>query len=202
MQARLTTPLLVMLVSAGCFLALTLAVLAVHPLPLDADVRTGVLSLATPPVVAALRVANLAGNWRLLLPGTLLLLGVFPGARRRWWIWVGLMVCAPLLEGLFKLLVARARPEDASYGFPSGHATAAAAFFGAIMYLAGSLPPAARRAARALALLGIVLVAIARVVLRAHWPSDAVGGIALGLGLAAAAGMVNEMGGRDRPRER
>jgi membrane-associated phospholipid phosphatase len=64
-------------------------------------------------------------------------------------------------------------------GFPSGHATAAAAFFGAVMFLAGSLPKPARTWVRVAAAAGIVLVAMARVILRAHWPSDALGGIAL-----------------------
>jgi len=36
----------------------------------------------------------------------------------------------------------------------------------------------------------IVLVAAARVMLRAHWPSDALGGIALGLTLASAAALL------------
>jgi membrane-associated phospholipid phosphatase len=34
----------------------------------------------------------------------------------------------------------------------------------------------------------IILVGMARVILRAHWPSDVLAGIALGLALAAAAG--------------
>jgi membrane-associated phospholipid phosphatase len=92
-----------------------------------------------------------------------------------------------------KIVIGRARPEDASMGFPSGHATAAAAFFGAVIYLAGSLPTAARILVRIGAALVIVLVALARVVLRAHWPSDAVAGIALGLGFASAAALVAEL---------
>ena len=75
-------------------------------------------------------------------------------------------------------------------GFPSGHATAAAAFFGAVIYLAGSLRPPVRLAVRAASVVLIVLVALARVILRAHWPSDVLAGIALGLALAAAAGLL------------
>jgi membrane-associated phospholipid phosphatase len=50
---------------------------------------------------------------------------------------------------------------------------------------------------RGLAGLMIVLVALARVILRAHWPSDALAGVALGLALAAAAGL---LAAGDRPR--
>jgi undecaprenyl-diphosphatase len=161
-------------------------------LPADAPVRDALLSWAGPTVVATLRVANLAGEWRVLLPASLLLFLVFPRARRRWWLWAGTMIAAPLAEGLFKHLIARPRPEATSFGFPSGHVTAAAAFFGIVIYLAGALPgPALRRAVRLGALAIIVLVAVARVVLRAHWPSDALGGLALGLALASAASLID-----------
>jgi undecaprenyl-diphosphatase len=100
------------------------------------------------------------------------------------------MVMAPTLEWTFKQLVARPRPEALSLGFPSGHSTAAAAFFGAVMFLAGALPPRLCAWVRALAMLMIVLVGMARVILRAHWPSDVLAGIALGLALAAAAGLL------------
>jgi undecaprenyl-diphosphatase len=100
------------------------------------------------------------------------------------------MLAAPGAEGLLKIVIGRPRPEDASMGFPSGHATAAAAFFGAVIYLAGSLPSTARVVVRVGAALLIVLVATARVVLRAHWPSDTVAGIALGLAFASAAALL------------
>jgi undecaprenyl-diphosphatase len=135
-------------------------------------------------------VANAAGDWRLLLPGTLALFVVFPRARAHWWVCALLMAAAPLMETLFKVLIARPRPENLSLGFPSGHATAAAAFFGAVMILAGALPPRVAVAVRALAVVMIVLVGAARVILRAHWPSDVLAGIALGLALAAAAALV------------
>jgi undecaprenyl-diphosphatase len=72
-------------------------------------------------------------------------------------------------------------------GFPSGHATAAAAFFGAVIYLAAPLSPGPRYALRTLAAACIALVAMGRVALGAHWPTDALAGVALGLLLASAA---------------
>lgn len=186
----------VLLAAVACFGALAVAVSVLGAVPADGAVRDALLALATPDVVEAMRVVNVAGDWRLLLPGTLALFVVFRSAREQWWLWTALMVTAPLLEGLLKFLVGRPRPEAASLGFPSGHATAAAAFFGAVMLLAGALPPRACAAVRALALLMIALVGLARVLLRAHWPSDVLAGIALGLALAAAAGL---LAGRARP---
>jgi membrane-associated phospholipid phosphatase len=175
------------------FVALAGAVALVGVLPADAAVREALLGWATPATIGVMRVVNRGGDWRLLLPGTLLLIALFPPARARWWLWILLMIVAPAAEGLMKIVIGRARPESAAFGFPSGHATAAAAFFGAVLYLAGSLPPPGKRVARALALLAIVLVGLARIMLRAHWPSDVLGGIALGLGLASIAALVSSL---------
>lgn len=183
-------PRRVLTVAGACFLALTAAVLLLGAAPADVSVRELLLDLATPAVLDAMRVVNAAGDWRGLLPGTLLLFLVFRRARAQWWLWTGLMILAPTLEWAFKNLVGRPRPEGVALSFPSGHATAAAAFFGAVMFLAGALPPRLCAWVRALAMVMIVLVGMARVMLRAHWPSDVLAGIALGLALAAAAGLL------------
>ena len=183
-------PRRVLTVATVCFLALTAAILAVGAVPADVGVRETLLAAATPAVIAVMRIVNRAGDWRVLLPGTLLLFVLFRRARERWWLWAGVMIAAPLLEWAVKQLVGRPRPEAVSLGFPSGHATAAAAFFGAVVFLAGAWPPAARRAIRILAVAMILLVGTARVMLRAHWPSDVLAGTALGLALAAAAGVL------------
>src|SRR5260370_41857542 len=69
--------------------------------------------------------------------------------------------------------------------------TAATAFFGALIHLAQGLPRPARRLVSVVAVVVIVLVAVARVTLRAHWPTDAAGGIALGAALASAAALID-----------
>jgi membrane-associated phospholipid phosphatase len=180
----------VLTVAGACFLALTLAIAVLGSVPADVSVREGLLALASPAVVGAMRVVNRAGDWRALLPGTLLLFVVFRRARQAWWLWLGLMALAPTLEWAFKQIVGRTRPESLALSFPSGHSTAAAAFFGAVMYLADELPPWLRAWVRALAIIMILLVGAARVILRAHWPSDVLAGIALGLALAAGAGLL------------
>lgn len=186
----LVHPRAVLVVLGACFVALTGAVALLGVLPADEAVRETLLGWATPAVVSVMRIANHGGDWRVLLPGTFLLLVVFRRARERWWIWLALMVTAPVIEGLLKIAIGRARPEDASSGFPSGHATAAAAFCGAVLYLSRALPPARRHLVRCLALAGVIVVGLARVILRAHWPSDVLGGITLGLALASVAALL------------
>jgi undecaprenyl-diphosphatase len=187
---RLTHPRSALIVCTTAFAALACAALLVGVLPADAALYRALLSVTSPLVLRLMRIVNYAGAWQVLLPGTLLIYAVFDRARERWWVWPALMVTAPLLEQVFKFSIARHRPESTSFGFPSGHATAAAAFFGAVVYLAGSLPPLPRRVVRILAPLIVLLVGVARVMLRAHWPSDVAGGIALGLALASAAALL------------
>jgi membrane-associated phospholipid phosphatase len=180
----------VLAVAGTCFAALVATVVTLGVVPADTALREAILRLASPAVVETMRLVNRAGDWRVLAPGMLLMFVAFPEARRRWWLWSALMVAAPIMEWTLKHVVQRTRPEDLSLGFPSGHSTAAAAFWGAVIFLADSLSPRLCRATRVLAVTMIVLVGLARVVLRAHWPSDVLGGIALGLALAAIAGLI------------
>jgi len=179
----------VLLVALAAFTALAGAAL-VGVLPADEAVRHTLIGFASPGVLKVMRVINAAGDWRLLLPGTILLFIVFPQARLRWWIWAVLMIGAATGPDFMKWVIGRPRPEGTALGFPSGHATGAAAYFGALIYLAGALLPPTKTLVRVGAVIMIGLVAVARVMLRAHWPSDALGGIAFGLALAAAAALV------------
>ncbi len=180
-------PLAVLAVAGAVFLALALVVSVLTTVPGDEAVRQALLALASPGLLRIAHAINYAGSWRVLLPATLLLLLAFPRARARWWLWVGLMIAAPSIEGLLKIAIGRPRPEDASMGFPSGHATASAAFFVAVIYLAEASPPAWRCPLRVAAAVVMLLVAVARILLRAHWPSDALAGMCLGTALASAA---------------
>jgi undecaprenyl-diphosphatase len=191
----------VLAVTTVTFVALALAVVLTDRIAADATLREAVLGLASPALVAVMRVVNRAGDWKVLLPATMLLVLGFDRARRTWWVWVALMIAAPALEGALKEVVARPRPEGSAFGFPSGHATAVAAYAGAVLYLASDLPRRAGTAVRALAVMVMLAVGVARIVLRAHWPSDVLAGFALGLALASIAAMAaTARAGTDSPR--
>jgi undecaprenyl-diphosphatase len=151
----------------------------------------------SPEVVAVFRWVNELGNKWVLAPAVLLLLLGVPAARRRWWLWVGVLLVAPVLEDLTKPLVGRGRPEGTAFGFPSGHVTAAAAFFPLAAYLGGKATRS--RKVRLLlwlaAAVGVLSVGIARIMLRAHWPGDALGVAALGLACVALAAWRHERSG-------
>lgn len=92
---------------------------------------------------------------------------------------------------ILKLLLARPRPTpdlvqrfalETDYAFPSGHTLTAVLAAGAIWYALH------RRKSRSLLwvtpLLGgvVLLIGFSRIMLGVHWPSDVVGGLAIGLG--------------------
>ncbi len=107
-------------------------------------------------------------------------------AWRRAVLFVAIVWSGALLNIAVKLLVMRPRPDllphlDAvtSSSFPSGHAAN-----GAILYLAIALLMPARTRPLALALAGMLAVAIglSRVALAVHWPSDVLAGWSIAIG--------------------
>jgi hypothetical protein len=67
-----------------------------------------------------------------------------------------------------------------SYSFPSGHAVTTVAIYGiAIFFLAGAYPRA-KKAIYAAGGIFLFLIGLSRVWLGVHWPSDVVGGWAMG----------------------
>jgi undecaprenyl-diphosphatase len=107
----------------------------------------------------------------------------------------GILFLVVALSGIatdvVKPLVGRVRPGFASgpfdfsplsfagyrhYSFPSGHATTAAAVATLALYVRGSWTVAVVAAAG--------VVAVSRVAIGAHWPSDVVGGVFVGVGVS------------------
>lgn len=113
----------------------------------------------------------------------------------RWPIFfAAVLLGAPQFSTLLKNLLDRPRPtisplyEITSAAFPSGHATSAAACFGALAYfLAFRLRPSLSGFVWVSAAAVAVLVGLTRVYLGVHWPTDVVGGWLLGSAWVTAA---------------
>ena len=120
------------------------------------------------------------------------IMALWLSGRHRLSVFLALAALARGLSPLVKALVDRPRPSDALVNvvhqlgdpsFPSGHVLGATLFYGFLIYCAESCIPQRtfRRFVQAALVLVIGLMGYARVQLGAHWPTDVLGGYALGL---------------------
>ena len=176
-------------VAAAGVVAISAVLAATGVLPGETALRAAVRGTSSPELRWLARRIRPLGTWWGIVPALLLLLVTSRHARRRWWLWSLVLVVAPLAGEALQELVGRLRPRGPALGFPSGHATAIAAFAVATIYLAGRSGLArAPKVGIALAAATLTLaVGLSRVVLDAHWSLDVVAGFALGAAGAAAA---------------
>jgi membrane-associated phospholipid phosphatase len=179
---------LVAVVGVGV-VAITTLLAATGVLPGEAVVRAIVRGASSADMRWLARRIRPLGTWWGILPGVILLLAVSRHARRRWWLWGLALVVAPLIGEALQELVGRLRPRGLALGFPSGHATAIAAFAVATIYLTrrSGLPRAVHLLIALVAAATALAVGLSRIVLDAHWPLDVVAGFALGAAGSAAA---------------
>ncbi len=143
-------------------------------------------------LTTTMRAITTLGSTAVLLP-TIALIGLGIRNHRHTWEPLALLVITQLgaiaLYDTVKVLVARPRPAvgqlvatASGYAFPSGHATQAAAVWGAI---ALTLMPTASATTAKVALGAgaatiALIVGVSRVYLGVHWTTDVIGGWALG----------------------
>lgn len=139
----------------------------------------------------AMRDITALGGFTLLtvavIVGTLML--IFHDRRREAAVFALTVILAQVSSEVLKAIYDRARPDLVTHGgyaysqsFPSGHSTMAAATFFTLATVVASVE--ARKRTKALiyglAITFVVLVGVSRVYLGVHWPTDVVGGWALG----------------------
>ena len=163
-------------------------------LPFDVPIARFIQQLNWGPVVYPMEVINAsAGIWQVLIGGVAVV-ALFIFERRAGWLML-IGSVSSLLDNLIKLVISRQRPPadlvhilspTTGFSYPSGHAV----FFTWMSFMiAVSLAPQISRVYRPvpwiLAVVVIVLTCIARVWAGAHWPSDVIGGVLLGIGWSA-----------------
>lgn len=134
-------------------------------------------------------VVTRSGSVAFLMPATVLAVIVLLVARRRFEavLMSTTMIAATLLVYGIKTLVGRVRPalwETQWYSgssFPSGHTLSTAAFATAAALSLARIWPRSAGAAMSVAVLWSTLVALSRLVLGVHWPSDVLAALCVGV---------------------
>lgn len=134
---------------------------------------------------------------------------LFHGRMRHAAVLAGAVLLAQASSELTKSIYARPRPDLVAHGsyvysgsFPSGHSMLSAATYLTLAMLIASLET--RRSTKglvyALAIALVLSIGVSRVYLGVHWPTDVLGGWALGAAYSLAAWVVLIwIGGRPRP---
>jgi undecaprenyl-diphosphatase len=179
----------------GLIVALDIALFELMPgdavEEMDGDVTHWLVQARTPELSSFMRSATTLGSARLMwFAAGIAAVAAYLSAR------TGLLPLVPLaamlggslLNNLGKALTDRPRPlirplvETGGSSFPSGHATIAAVIFSALaLAIARDLSRRGKAAVWAAAGTPIALVAVTRVYLGVHWPSDVVVGAAIGV---------------------
>ena len=175
------------------FAALADSIVDLHgQTPLDQQVTAAIEEFHSPARDRAARAVTFFGGHSFLFPATVVVAAALAlrGRRVSAVLFAGVVVGGLLLEVALKIVYHRARPAlwaalvaEKTYSFPSGHATMATLFYGGVaaVMLHLSRSPVVRGTALALATLVILWVAYSRVYLGAHWTTDVVAGILIGL---------------------
>lgn len=185
------------LIALACLLLFALdsyEVLTNLLLPFDLPVERWVQAFPWGPLVYPMELTNWLGGPRQTVLGLVVVAAFFAFGRRAGWLMlIGML--ASVLDQLIKDSVARHRPSAnlveianpaLGYSYPSGHAVFFTWLsFMAAFALAPRLHPWLRRAVWVLAAAIALTAGLGRVWAGVHWPSDVLGGLALGLGWSA-----------------
>lgn len=146
-------------------------------------------------------VITFSGSARVLVPTAFVAAMALLVARRRFeaYLLVASVIMATLLVWGMKAIVGRARPalwESQWYwgsSFPSGHTLNTAAFAAATALCVARIWPRAGSPAMAVGVLWTALVAMSRLVLGVHWPSDVLVAMCLGFLIPLTISVAHDM---------
>ncbi|MFT6914187.1 MAG: membrane-associated phospholipid phosphatase [Motiliproteus sp.] len=184
-----------LLVSASLFALLALSVALGNPLtPIDQALTAALQQLRSAQLDRWMTGLTLLGNSDhiALLSLALGLRLIHERNRTAALHWLGAMAVLVVLNTLLKHGLAIPRPNIllqplSSFGFPSGHSSASTLFFSLLAAFSTQQQPLSRRwRVYSLAALAALGVGVSRLYLGVHWFSDVLGGILLGLAIAAA----------------
>jgi undecaprenyl-diphosphatase len=139
-------------------------------------------------LIGLCEVVTFTGSFKVLIPLAIIATAALWYSHHRFeaQLMVASVLSSSLLIYAIKTLVGRTRPALWSTewywgsSFPSGHTLAVAAFATAAALCVSRIRPAARKIAFSIAATWIILVAVSRLVLGVHWPTDVLAAACIG----------------------
>ena len=190
--------LYVLFIASALFVHLTSLVVGGETMGFDRNLILSVRSLATP-WLTGLLLASTFTTGRLAVPALILFAAALyrrSGVRAASY-YVGACIGTQILNAILKFIVHRARPHGVSprltaaggLAYPSADTMLAVVIFGlGTLMLTWTIRSRSWRTGLiGAAVMFVVLAALARVYLGAHWPTDVAGGVLAGLSCAAIA---------------
>lgn len=187
----LKTGAAIALAAAVAFLVLAESILKEEAQQLDVAALRWLAAHRTPGLTQFFLAISALGSWLFISTLTLILCvaGLFVRARRAAATLLMAVLGIPMLVVVLKPIYGRPRPNAVTHldfvdsaSFPSGHALAAAIFFGTTALIAAERTASELRRVLITAAAGsiIALVALSRVYLGVHYSSDVLGGVLVG----------------------
>lgn len=169
--------------------------------PVDEALLWFVRDHVPPALTGFFAVVTLSGSAVFLIPVAIVasLLLLKAGRRVEAWLLGGSLAAATILVWSMKAVIGRERPslwESQWYlgsSFPSGHTLSTAAFSTAAALCIARMRPRAASLAMSLAMSWTGLVALSRLILGVHWPSDVLAAICLGAFIPLLISVVNDL---------
>lgn len=157
--------------------------------PIDTAVLWFIRQHTPPALTDFFSLVSATGAGLFLVPATIILTAIFLALnhRREALLLASAMAYAGISTFVIKAVVNRLRPDlwsatwYSSSSFPSGHTLCTTALATALVLCVARVWPASRYPALALAALWVALVALSRLVLGAHWPTDVLAATVLGV---------------------
>lgn len=193
--------ILLVLVLAASAVKLSEDVLGGESGPIDRTILLFIHRHAPGTLTGFFEAVSFTGSFRALFPLATVASIALLYARHRFeaFLVATSVISAALVIYVVKTAVGRARPAlwdtDWYWGssFPSGHTLVVAAFATAAVLCVNRIKPTAHKLALSIALLWITLVAISRLVLGVHWPTDVLVAACIGAFLPLAISVTLEL---------
>lgn len=188
-----------------CFVYIAYSIYNNEELGFDTTIREWLYSIRTPLLNRAFIIITYCGNWQ-----TITLLGAVLLINKRTRKTMGLPfaitgICSTIIYKFLKQVFMRPRPEllvriikQGGYSFPSGHAMNGLVCYGILIYLINRYVnnQFIRRGLSAFLTISIFIIGSSRIYVGVHYPTDIIGGWAIGtVVLTIAINIIEKMRG-------